>query len=131
MLVLDASAAVDFLVRVADRGIWVEDRLGGISEVSAPALLDIEVASALRGLVRGRVVTARRAEQALDDLADFRVTRYPHGALLPRVWRLRNAMSAYDAAYVALAKALDVPLVTTDARLARAGGHGAARACPF
>ena len=125
MLVLDASAATDFLLCLGDRGLWVGERLAGIPEIAVPALLDIEVAVALRGLMRGRVVSARRATEALDDLVALPARRYPHGGLLDRVWQLRGAMSAYDASYVALAKALDVPLVTTDARLARATGHGA------
>ena len=67
----------------------------------------------------------RRGREAMADLADMPIRRYPHDVLLPRVWDLRHNLTAYDAAYVALAEALDAPLVTRDRRLARAAGHGA------
>lgn len=76
----------------------------------------------LRGWVRGSTLSAGRAEAALTDLADFPGTRHPHEPLLPRVWALRDTVSAYDAQYVALAEALDAVLLTGDARLARAPG---------
>jgi len=59
------------------------------------------------------------------DLADFPLRRYPHDLLLPRIWDLRNNLTAYDATYVALAEALDAPLLTRDRRLAAAAGHRA------
>ena len=85
-------------------------------------LIDLEVTSVWRGLVRGGRVPAARVEAALDDLRDLPIQRVEHTSLLPRCWELRENLSAYDATYVALAEALDAPLVTADARLARAPG---------
>jgi predicted nucleic acid-binding protein len=70
-------------------------------------------------------LTPERAEQALLDLADLPLTRYAHTDLISRLWSLRDSLTAYDAAYVALAEALDAPLVTSDGKLARAHGHAA------
>jgi predicted nucleic acid-binding protein len=88
----------------------------------APYLFDVEVLHALRGLTLGGLISESRSRHALEALSDVRVTRYPHGPLVARIWDLRNNLTAYDAAYVALAEALDAPLVTTDGRLARASG---------
>lgn len=68
---------------------------------------------------------AERGRDALADLADFPLQRYPHDLLLPRVWELRNNLTAYDAVYIALAEALGAPLLTRDQRLAGAAGHRA------
>jgi predicted nucleic acid-binding protein len=125
MLVLDASAAVDYLLCRGDRGEWVADRMAGLREIAAPALLDLEVTAAFRSMVRRRMIDSRRARIALVDLASLPARRYPHGGLVDRAWELRDSMTVYDAAYVALAEALDLPLVTTDARLGRATGHRA------
>ena len=70
-------------------------------------------------------IDARRGVQALSDLAAFPLRRYPHDLLLPRVWSLRHNLTAYDATYIALAEALDAPLLTRDERLAAAPGHSA------
>ena len=91
----------------------------------APHLLDVEVAHALRRLAISRAISVVRAEEALADLGAMRVRRYPHAWLLPRMWQLRSNMSAFDAAYVALAETLDASLVTADGALARAPGHAA------
>jgi len=66
-------------------------------------------------------VSAERGREALEDQEDISLRRYPHDFLLPRVWELRANLTAYDAVYVALAEALDAPLVTRDRRLAAAG----------
>ncbi len=87
--------------------------------------LDIEVAGALRRGVRRGALEAARGTEALEDLSELAVVRYPHGPLLARIWALRDRLSAYDAAYVALAERLGAPLLTRDAPLARAGGHRA------
>ena len=91
-------------------------------ELDAPHLIDIEVLHALRGLVRAGKVTADRAADARTDLADLAITRYGHEPVADRIWALRDNLTAYDAASVALAEALDATLITCDARLARAPG---------
>lgn len=125
MIVVDASAAVDYLIG-ATTFERIRDRLEAPDgDLHAPHVVDIEVAHALRRLALSRSLSPVRAEEALRDFADMRLRRYPHAALLARIWELRANMTAFDAAYVALAEALDAPLVTTDARLARAPGHRA------
>lgn len=95
----------------------------------APALIDAEVSSVVRGLTittKPNVrITAERAQQMLDDYAGLRIVRYPMQPLQQRVFALRHNLTAYDAMYVALAEALDVPLLTDDAKLAGASGHHA------
>ncbi|HXZ11892.1 MAG TPA: type II toxin-antitoxin system VapC family toxin [Candidatus Sulfotelmatobacter sp.] len=90
-----------------------------------PAHRDIEVTQVLRRLVRQRLVPANRAGEVIQDLLDLRITRYGHFVLLHRIWQLRNSLSAYDAAYVALAELLGAPLLTCDGRIASAPGHKA------
>ncbi len=124
MIVLDASAAIDWLLQTAT-GQQIENRIYSRSEsLHAPHLLDLEVAQVLRRLVREATVSAQRAEQALQDLLVLRVTRYPHFVFLPQIWRLRHNLSAYDAAYVVLAEKLGATLITRDARLAGASARG-------
>jgi len=120
VIVLDASAAIDWLLQSA-AGQRIESRIYSRGEsLHAPHLLDLEVAQVLRRMVREAVVSAVRADQAIQDLLDLRVTRYPHNLFLPHIWRLRNNLSAYDAAYVVLAQELGATLVTRDSRLASA-----------
>lgn len=126
MIVLDASAAVDWLLQTA-AGQQIEKRIYSRNEsLHAPHLLDVEVAQVLRRLVRETMISAQRAEEAIEDLADMRVTRYPHFVFLSRIWQLRHNLSAYDAAYVALAENLGAALVTRDAPLASASGRAVA-----
>ncbi len=125
MIVLDASAVVEFLLG-SDAGKRVHGRLiraGGTAH--APHLVDVEVASSLRRLVRLGQMTSARAKAALDDLGDLSLHRYPHTLLMPGIWALRDNASAYDAAYLALAEVLRAPLLTRDARLAGIPGHAA------
>lgn len=91
----------------------------------APHLLDIEVTQVLRRLVQRKELTLARAEQAFEDLSAIVAERHEHRSLVPRIWQLRDALSAYDACYVALSEALDAPLLTCDAKLAGARGHRA------
>lgn len=125
MIVLDASAAVELVLqtpraeRIAARALRPAERL------HAPHLIDIEVAQAIRRLVRAKEITASRAEVALSDFQDLAIQRHEHRPLLRRVWGLRASLSAYDAAYIALAEALAAPMLTCDAKLARAHGHEA------
>lgn len=124
MIVLDASAAIDWLLQTA-AGQQIENRIYSRSEsLHAPHLLDLEVAQVLRRLVREATISAQRADQALQDLLSLRVARYPHFVFLSQIWRLRHNLSAYDAAYIALADKLSAPLITRDARLAAASTRG-------
>ena len=125
MIVVDASALLEALLRTpAARA--VEERLFEPQQtLHAPHLLDIEVAQVIRRYAAKGEIDSGRGRAALADLADFPFRRYPHDFLLPRVWDLRNNLTAYDAVYVALAEALDAPLLTRDQRLANAAGHHA------
>jgi predicted nucleic acid-binding protein len=89
----------------------------------APHLIDLEIAQVLRRYVRSAILSAERGAEALSDLVDFPLTRYPHFVLLTRIWQMRHGLTAYDAAYFALAEALEAPLVTRDRALARTGGR--------
>jgi predicted nucleic acid-binding protein len=125
MIVLDASAAIDWLLQTPP-GQHIEKRIYSHSEtLHAPHLLDLEVTQVLRRLASQGVISAHRADEAMRDLLDLRITRYPHQLLLPRIWQLRHNFSAYDAAYIVLAEKLRAALVTRDARLASASGHAA------
>jgi predicted nucleic acid-binding protein len=121
VIVVDASAILEVLLntRAAAR---VADRLFAVGEtLHAPHVLDLEVAQILRRYAAAGAVTATRGAEALADFADLPLDRYPHHLFLDRIWALRHNLTAYDAAYIALAEALAVPLVTRDAALARAG----------
>ena len=125
MIVLDASAAVDWLLHTP-AGLQIEKRIYSRNEsLHAPHLIDVEVAQVLRRLAREKTVSVDRAAEAIEDLLDLRLVRYPHFVLLPRIWQLRNNFSAYDAAYVALAEQLDATLITRDAGMSSAPGHNA------
>jgi predicted nucleic acid-binding protein len=124
VIVLDASAAIELLLNTP-LGERVADRLADAGEaLHAPHLLDVEVLHVVRRLCAGRTLSERRARQALADLTDLPVTRYSHQDLVARAWTMRATLTAYDAMYVALAEALDATVVTCDARLGRAHGHG-------
>ena len=125
MFVPDASLVVDLLVDGGDRGAWAADRISSAGRLHAPHLLDLEVLAALRNFVARGELSRRRAAEALDEFRALPVRRYPAAPLLERIWQLRDRLTPYDAAYVCLAEALDIPLVTSDQRLARAGGHRA------
>lgn len=89
----------------------------------APHLIDLEIAQVLRRYVRTSVISADRGAEALTDLVDFPLTRYPHQVLLFRIWQMRHGLTAYDAAYLALAEALDAPLITRDRAMAKAASR--------
>ena len=125
MIVIDASALLELLLRT-ERAEAIEARVFVPHErMHAPHLLDVEITQALRRLTLLKDITASRAQQVLDDSAGLVIQRYSHQELLPRIWQLRDAVTAYDGAYVALAEALDAPLLTCDARLGRSHGHRA------
>jgi predicted nucleic acid-binding protein len=125
VIVVDASAALEVLLRTPAAAA-VENRLFAVGEtVHAPHLIDLEVAQALRRYAAARQVAPERALEALADFADFPVHRYPHDILLPRIWELRSNFTAYDAAYLALAEALDAPLLTRDRKFTASAKHRA------
>ena len=125
MIVLDASTVIDWLIQ-SSAGQLIERRIYSRNEtLHAPHLLDLEVTQVFRRLAREGTISKPRADRAIHDLLNLRVVRYPHFILLPRVWQLRHHLSAYDAAYVALAESLGAPLLTRDSRLAAASGHRA------
>lgn len=122
MIVVDCSALVDALTGLAGAAA-LRARLAD-DELHAPGLLDYEVVSALRGLLRRGSITADRAAAVLTDYESLAVERWPaKDSLRRRALQLRDNVSAYDAAYVVLAEALGCPLVTRDGRLARSAGH--------
>jgi predicted nucleic acid-binding protein len=85
----------------------------------------VEVVQVLRRYARQQIITAARGEEAVQDLHDLPLSRYPHDILLPRVWELRAVLTAYDAVYIALAELLNAPLITCDRKIAHASGHHA------
>jgi len=118
VIVVDTSAVVDALTLVAG----TESLRGRLAseDLHAPHLIDYEVVAAVRGLAHGGRLSEPRAVDVLTDFGDLRIARWPAaGALLHRAFQLRHNLSAYDAAYVALAEALQCPLITRDARLAK------------
>jgi predicted nucleic acid-binding protein len=124
VIVVDASVIVDLLLRVPGSDLLQAELLSPGVVLSAPHLLDIEVAQVLRRCVLQRQLGSDRASEALQDLTDFPLDRYPHTLLLPRVWAFRDNLSAYDACYLALAEALDCAVVTRDARFAGSPAAG-------
>lgn len=125
MIVLDASVALEVLLRTPAATRLLDRLFGEARPIHAPHLLDLEVAQVLRRYAARGQLTIRRGLAALELLAAFPLTRHPHAPLLPRIWALRHRLTAYDAAYVALAEVLGATLLTRDERLARAGGHRA------
>jgi predicted nucleic acid-binding protein len=124
VLVVDTSAVVAALTG-RPPSVELTGRLGAGQDLAAPHLLDVEFLHALRRLVLGGQLSGDRAADARSDFAALAVIRYGHTILADRIWELRGGLTAYDAAFVALAELLDAPLVTCDARLARAPGHHA------
>lgn len=122
MIVIDASAMVSALV-----GNPVNPKLLALladEELHAPSLLDFEVASALRGHVLGGLLDQVRLDEALDDFTALRIERHQMAQLLPHLLDLRDNFTAYDAAYVVLAMALEAPLATSDGKMAEASRFG-------
>jgi predicted nucleic acid-binding protein len=125
VIVVDASAIVDILLRVPAIDMVAYRLFHSGESLHAPHLLDVEVAHALRRHEARRQAGPTRCRDALDDLTRLRLFRHPHNMLLSRVWALRNNLTAYDATYVALAEVLGAPLLTRDQRLASSSGHHA------
>lgn len=125
MIVVDASAVLELLLN-APAAERISLRLFDPGEtLHVPHLLDLEVAQVLRRYERAGDLSSPRAEEALRDLLDLPLIRYPHDPFLSRIWSLRHNLTAYDAAFVALAELLGAPLLTRDRRLASARGHSA------
>jgi predicted nucleic acid-binding protein len=123
MLVLEASAAAELLLRRPSASAVAEHLTAHEFDLHAPHLLDVEVLSVIRRLVASGEATPERGEQAIDDLLALPLERYPHDVLVRRAWEHRDNFSAYDAVYLALAEALApgrVPVLTADGRFARA-----------
>ena len=125
MIVLDASAAIELLLNTPLAGRIATRVFARRESLHAPHLIDLEVTQVLRRWEHAGELTPERAEEALDDLSDLPLARYPHDVLLGRVWSLRANATAYDAAYLALAEALGAVLLTRDAALAAIPGHAA------
>lgn len=123
MIVLDASAVLEVLLQTSLAARVIDRALSSDETLHAPHLLDLEIAQVLRRYLLSGDLTDERAEQAFSDFGELPLTRYAHTDLLGRVWDLRLSLTAYDAVYVALAEALDAPLMTTDRKLARTHGH--------
>jgi len=127
LIVLDASAVVAVLLGPGQEAKRLRERIETSGEsLHVPHVMDLEVLNTLRRYVLLGILSLKRGSEALEDLENIAFFRYPHTPLAERIWALRENLTACDAAYVALAEALDAPLVTTDARLARAPGIRAA-----
>jgi predicted nucleic acid-binding protein len=117
--VIDASALVELLLGTT-RGLRVADELDDEDEsIHMPHLADVEVASVMRRLVAAGAIGEKVAGEAIADLQELGIDRHAHDPLLDRIWELRSNVSAYDAAYLALAEVLDATLLTCDRRFAR------------
>ncbi|HEX9786299.1 MAG TPA: type II toxin-antitoxin system VapC family toxin [Opitutaceae bacterium] len=121
MIVLDASAAVELLLNTG-AGKRIAARVETGDNIHSPHLVDIEITQTLRRLAARSEIPHERAVIALAHWSDLEVQRYPHLPFLDRIWALKDNFSAHDAAYVALAEILQVPLITADQRLADAPG---------
>jgi predicted nucleic acid-binding protein len=120
VIVVDASVVVSALADDSDEGLRARHRLDAEEVVCAPEVIDLEVANAWRRELRAGSLAEDRCRRALDDLTKINMARMPHRPLMSRVWELRHNLTPYDAAYVALAEALDATLLTVDGRSARA-----------
>jgi predicted nucleic acid-binding protein len=125
VIVLDASAAIELILNT-DASSLVVDRIASPDEtLHAPHLVGVEVLQVVRRYVASGAVEVNDAEAALENFAALDIARYAHEPLAPRVWELRENLTAYDAVYVALAEVLDAPLLTFDQRIADAPRHRA------
>jgi len=124
-MVLDASVMVEVLLNRPSLAGLAPRLFGPDEELHAPHLIDLEVTQVLRRYQSSGEMSPQRARQALAAFAQMPLERHPHWPFLERIWELRRNLTAYDAAYVALAEALGAPLLTCDRALASAPGHRA------
>jgi predicted nucleic acid-binding protein len=122
VIVIDASVLANVLADDGPDGDAARAHVRGVGDLAAPDLVDVETVSVLRKRWLAHVLAARRFRTAVEDLERLPIVRYPALALMRRAYELRANVTAYDAAYVALAEVLACPLVTADERLARASG---------
>ena len=125
MIIIDASAVLELLLASTTGARIAERAFSETETLCAPHLIDLEVAQVLRRYALSGDLKTTRAAEALQDFLDLPIERYPHDLFLIRIWQMRHNVTAYDAAYIALAEALDAVLITTDVRLASASGHDA------
>jgi predicted nucleic acid-binding protein len=125
VIVVDASAVLEVLLNTAAAPRVAEHLFAPGETLHAPHLLDLEVAQVLRRYEASGELNSARGAQALEDLADLPLVRYPHDIFLLRIWQLRHNATAYDAAYLAVAEALGASLVTRDGGIAKVPGHRA------
>lgn len=123
MIVIDASVVVD-IVTASERSALLRGRLQD-TQVFAPYLIDLEVLHSIRRQQYRGLISLARCAVAVVNLQSMVILRHPHEPLIDRIWELRNNLTAYDAAYVALAETLGATLITRDARMARSSGHEA------
>jgi predicted nucleic acid-binding protein len=124
-VVVDASALVDLFIGRPGAGSIFERLFRGRVQLHAPHSIDGEVLSAIFKLWRRRLLTDQHVDEIVDIYGGLTIERHLTTHLLDRIWRLRHNVSPYDAAYVALAESLNLPLLTRDARLSRSSGHTA------
>lgn len=125
MIVVDASVVVTVLLRLTNADALSDRLFDGLQKLYAPELLDVEVAQVIRRFWRAREISAARGSEAIEDLADLPIERIGHTPLVGRIWQLRNNVTAYDAAYLAVAESLNATLVTHDKALLHVPGSWA------
>ncbi len=125
MIVADASVVLELVLRTALSAQCDALLLEAGAMMCAPQLINLEVVQVLRRYERGATLSLGRSSEAFQDFLDLPIVLYPHEPLITRVWQLRHTVTAYDGAYIALAEALNAPLMTCDAHLARSHGHEA------
>jgi predicted nucleic acid-binding protein len=125
MIVLDASCLLELLLQRPGKKLVSKRLVDHGRKLCAPSLIDVEVCHVLRRFFLNGELSAQRGREAVEELAEFPLQRFPPTLLVSRMWQLRNNLTAYDATYVALAEALNATLLTCDSKLASATGHRA------